>query len=162
LYVFGLNTTRVFQIKNGRISPKQLKIIREFFSKAPQSSVKIIVTHHPFISTDGIQRPVVGAKRTLEELEDIRPDLFLSGHLHEGNITHSAEKFSVKNYSSLLIQVGTATSTRHRKDINNFNILNIENGKIAIDHYHWDDLTKNFVISNQEHFLSSASGWKKA
>ena len=162
LYVIGLNTTRVSQIKNGRISKRQRHLVEVFFSEAPEDAIKVIVTHHPFISTDGIQRRVIGARRAVEQLEEIKPDLFLSGHFHVGNIAHTAENFEVKNFSSLLVQAGTATSSRHRSETNTFNVIEAGKNALTISRYSWQEEKKEFVIRQREHFLRSVSGWSKA
>src|SRR5262249_49709435 len=49
LAVLGLNTARSNTWKDGRISAEQVERIRAVFCPLPEATVKVLVTHHPFL-----------------------------------------------------------------------------------------------------------------
>src|SRR6266550_5405735 len=48
--VLGINTARSLTFKDGRISEEQIEFIRETFSRTPQETMRILVTHHPLFA----------------------------------------------------------------------------------------------------------------
>ena len=139
--VVGVNTARSATWKGGRINEKQVAVIREKICALPDEVVKIVVTHHPFDvpkdSHEGDQ--IVGrARMALEQLADCGADVFLSGHLHESHVGHTADRYRIAGLSALVVQAGTATSSRTRESPNSFNLLRLEGRHIEIVQYAWD------------------------
>lgn len=115
--VLGVNTARSLTIKGGRISEEQVAEIRKKLDGLSDQKVKIIVTHHPFDLPEGFDEDdIVGrAKEVMPELARYGADVFLAGHLHVSNISHSARRYKLENgHSALIIQAGTAASVRVR------------------------------------------------
>ena len=63
-------------------------------------------------------------------------DMILSGHLHVSRRGASAVRYRIPGYSALMVQAGTATSSRRRGELNSYNIIRIERPEIAIDTPH--------------------------
>ena len=68
----------------------------------------------------------------------MRVDMILSGHLHVSRRSASAARYRIPGYSALMVQAGTATSSRRRGELNSYNIIRIERPRIAIDTLTWD------------------------
>lgn len=138
--VVGVNTARSATFKGGRINEEQVAAVRARICKLPDEVVKIVVTHHPFDvpkdSRDGDQ--IVGrARMALEQLADCGADVLLSGHLHESHVGHTADRYRIAGLSALVVQAGTATSSRTRESPNSFNLLRLDGRHIEIVQYAW-------------------------
>jgi 3',5'-cyclic AMP phosphodiesterase CpdA len=160
--VLGINTARSFVIKGGRINETQIARIRERMCELDHTMTKIIVTHHPFDLPDTYhERELVGrAKLAMEALADCGADVLLAGHFHLSYTGHTAERYKIDNYSALVIQAGTATSTRGRGEANSFNVLKIDHPTISVQRIVWKPEEKAFGVFKTEEFLHSDNkGW---
>jgi len=159
--IIGLNTARSLTIKGGRVNKKQVDWLRESFCAAAQDAIKIVVTHHPFDLPEGHdKRDIVGrARMAIKELSGCGADLFLSGHLHISRAVPMAKRYSFGGHSSLIVQAGTATSTRGRGEVNSFNVIHIANPVISIKRLAWRPEQESFVASTTDEFRRSGSGW---
>lgn len=120
LAVLGINTARSFTIKDGRINRDQMALIRERFQGVPEDRTRILVTHHPLfampIGEEGGLSKVVGRQESaLEAVAEAGVHILLAGHFHR-SFTGSARKMVEKAGPALVVQAGTATSTRLRGD----------------------------------------------
>ncbi|HTN92006.1 MAG TPA: metallophosphoesterase, partial [Sorangium sp.] len=68
----------------------------------------------------------------------------------------------VGGHSSLIIQAGTATSTRGRGEQNAFNVIRIDGKKIRIERNYWQPEGSAFGIATPEHFEETPRGWVRA
>jgi hypothetical protein len=89
-------------------------------------------------------------------------DLVVSGHLHMSHTTHAAIRYKIPGRSALLVQAGTATSTRERGEPNSFNVLIVDRDEIAIERHVWQPLEKAFTPAAFEVFRRSPDGWERA
>ena len=161
--VVGVNTARSLTFKGGRINHQQVAAIRERLCGLPNGITKILVTHHPFDvpkdSHEGDQ--IVGrARMAMEQLADCGADLLLSGHLHDVHVGHTAERYRIAGLSALVVQAGTATSSRTRESPNSFNVLRVESNHIEVDSYHWSGT--GFVRDSTQAFDHDKGGWGPA
>jgi len=120
LAVMGVNTARSWTFKNGRISWEQIEQIRNRFAPLPERVFKVLVTHHPFDlpgPDDGNER-VGRAKMAMASLRECMPDLLLAGHVHLHGVGTTAESYELGGRSAIVVQAGTATSTRRRGTTN--------------------------------------------
>lgn len=161
--VLGINTARSFVIKGGRINEEQVAHIRKRMCELDDKTTKIIVTHHPFDLPDTYhERELVGrAKMAMEALAECGADVLLAGHFHLSYTGHTATRYKIDNYSALVIQAGTATSTRGRGEANSFNVLKIEHPHISVQRFQWKHEDKSFAVFKTENFIHSDSGWKR-
>ena len=159
--VLGVNTARSFTIKGGRINQEQVSWMRERLCLLHDDVVKVVVTHHPFDLPEGHdERNLVGrARMAMEGLASCGADLFLAGHLHVSHTTHSATRYKIKGHSALLVQAGTAASTRGRGEANSFNIIRIDMPHIAVERFEWDAVRAVFTLAMTERFNHTPDGW---
>ncbi|HEY1638084.1 MAG TPA: hypothetical protein VGF62_06135, partial [Rhizomicrobium sp.] len=80
----------------------------------------------------------------------------LSGHLHASH-AGLADSVTAGSHAALLVQAGTATSSRTRQEPNAFNLLRIENPCVTIEHQSWTG--QSFVASSRERFQRHGDGW---
>ena len=157
--VLGLNTARSLTIKDGRVNQEQIAIIRRRLCPLGDSVISVLVTHHPFDLPEGSGGDTVGRSRqAMEMLAECGVDLLLSGHLH---VTRTAARYVGTEHSTILVQAGTATSTRGRGESNSFNVLRIEQSDIAIERWSWESQQSVFSVFSKEHFRRTQSGWEK-
>lgn len=157
--VLGIDTTRSMTVKGGRINQKQIASIRERLGVYGDEITKILVTHHPFHAPEGQGKPAGRAPRALTALARCRVDVLLAGHLHFSHLGHTAERYRIGGYSALVLNAGTATSTRVRGERNSFNVLRIERPHIDVRRFTWDPQGAMFSAASAEHFTRTPSGW---
>jgi 3',5'-cyclic AMP phosphodiesterase CpdA len=160
MVVIGVNTARSSVFKGGRINESQVGRLREKFCALGSEVVKVVVTHHPFDLPDGYdERDLVGrAKMAMTGLAECGADLFLAGHLHISHTGH-AKRYNIHGYSALVVQAGTATSTRERGEANSFNLLRLAYPEITVEKFAWNTPTSSFAVATSEHFKHSPDGW---
>jgi len=161
--VLGVNTARSLTIKGGRINEQQVAHMRERLCPLHDDMIKAIVTHHPFDLPEGHhERDLVGrARMAMEALASCGADLLLAGHLHVSHTTHSAERYKIKGHSALVVQAGTAASTRGRGESNAFNIIRIEAPHITVERFDWQATETQFLLAAKEEFVHTEAGWKR-
>jgi len=160
--IVGVNTARSLVFKGGRINQSQVSRLREKFCSLGNGVVKVVVTHHPFDLPEGHDEgDLVGrAKMAMTGLAECGADLFLAGHLHMSHTGHT-KRYKIQGYSALVVQAGTATSTRERGEANSFNLLRIAYPAITVEKYAWDASTSSFIVSTVEQFEHTAEGWSR-
>lgn len=162
--VVGINTARSFTIKSGRINDEQVNAICTRMDELDEKMLKVVVTHHPFdIPVDGDAGDLVGrAKEMMPRIADCGADVFLAGHLHRSSITTSAHRYRMQNgYSALIIQAGTAASTRARGEPNSFNLLEFEYPVLTVRRFECDDRYAGFLLATTEQFTQTGVGWER-
>jgi 3',5'-cyclic AMP phosphodiesterase CpdA len=134
LAVLGINTARSFTFKDGRISKEQIEFIRETFARTDPDATRVLVTHHPLFAVpvgEQLERAVGRHELALDSIEEAGVDLLLAGHAHHASV-HSAADLVTRAGGALVIQAGTATSTRVREQSQSFNVIDIENGNVTL------------------------------
>jgi 3',5'-cyclic AMP phosphodiesterase CpdA len=137
--VLGINTARSLAFKDGRINADQVAFIRETFARTPREAVRILVTHHPLFALKVGEEatPAVGRQEmALDAIEEAGVDMLLAGHNHHA-ASHDASELVTRLGSTLVVQAGTATSTRLRKQEQSFNAIDIAGGLVAITVFGW-------------------------
>ena len=161
IVVIGVNTARSLTFKGGRINEHQVVHLREKLSALGDDLVKAVVTHHPFDLPEGYHdRNLVGrARMAMTGLAECGADLFLAGHLHVGHTGHTAKRYNIQGHSALVIQAGTATSTRERGEANSFNVIRIARPDTTVERFSWNPASASFVASSFEQFKHTSEGW---
>ena len=91
-------------------------------------------------------------------LAECGADLFLAGHLHISHTGHT-KRYNIRGHSALVVQAGTATSTRERGEANSFNLVRIVYPAIIVERLTWNAVTKSFEVSTSERFEHTEEGW---
>lgn len=161
--VIGVNTARSLTFKSGRINELQVAQLRSELCARGESVTKVVVTHHPFELPEGHdERDLVGrARMAMTTLADCGADLFLAGHLHFSHTGQTARRYNIAGHSALVVQAGTATSTRGRGEANSFNVIRIEQTDISVERFLWQAESSSFAISGEEHFRQTSEGWMR-
>jgi 3',5'-cyclic AMP phosphodiesterase CpdA len=161
--VVGVNTARSLTFKNGRINHRQVEKIRGHLCAFADDVTKIVVTHHPFDAPAGHDaRDLVGrAARAMDALARCGADLLLAGHLHVSSTGHTAERYKIKGHSALVVQAGTATSTRHRGEANSFNVVRVKHPHVNVERLTWQPERGEFTPSSSETFQHTPDGWTR-
>ncbi len=165
--VLGINTARALTFKNGRINQAQVASITERLATCSPRVTRIVVTHHPFDTPDPVPgatpvHSVVGrAHLAIAGFVQSRVDMILSGHLHLSHVGQTAQRYPMQGRAALLIQAGTATSTRQRGEVNAFNILRIARPEADVTCMVWDPERMRFHQASVERFGEKEAGWAR-
>lgn len=161
--VLGINTARSFTIKDGRINAEQMRMIRDRFATVPQGKTRILVTHHPLfampIASGGALTEAVGRSRNaVKAVTDAGVHIALAGHFHQ-TYAQAARKMVEDAGGALVIQAGTATSTRLRNDQpQSFNWLHVRrHNEIELQVIVWDGA--GFQRGNHVEYFFHADSW---
>ena len=159
--VLGVNTARSLTIKDGRVNDEQVDKIKEQLSGLDPKITRIIVTHHPFDlpETDDDDDLVDRAPMAMRAFADCGVDLLLSGHMHTSRAGNTSERYRTSEYAALVVQAGTATSTRGRGEVNSFNVVRVEHDRVEVDRYGWDEVGMEFSLMKTEPFLRRGNVW---
>ena len=140
--VLGINTARSLTFKDGRINRSQVEFIRDSFARTRPDTARILVTHHPLFALPVGDGPELGKaigrqELALDAIADAGVDLLLAGHNHRASSHHASELVTGAG-EALVIQAGTATSTRLRDEEQSFNLIEVEPGEAVIIVQAWD------------------------
>jgi 3',5'-cyclic AMP phosphodiesterase CpdA len=161
--VIGVNTARSFVWKDGSINSTQVARVKSRICGLAERIVKIIVTHHPFdVPEDHNDDEIVDkAVKAMAVFAECGADLLLSGHLHKTNTASSAERYKIPGHAALIVQAGTATSTRARGETNTFNCLKVTSVDVVIERWQWNSHSKVFELGPVERYLHAPDGWHR-
>lgn len=137
--VLGVNTARSLTFKDGRLNQQQVEFIRDTFARAPSESVRVLVTHHPLFALkvgDEVQSAIGRQEMALDAIEAAGVDVLLAGHNHHAS-ANSARDLATRAGGALVVQAGTATSTRVRDQDQSFNLLDLDAERVVLTVYSW-------------------------
>ena len=159
--VLGINTARSLTFKDGRVNHEQVASMRSAFAGVDPSITRIVVTHHPFDlpQTEDDDDLVDRAPMAMQAFAEVGVDLLLAGHLHLSHAGNTADRYKISDFAALVVQAGTATSTRGRGEVNSFNVIRLDKERIEVDRYGWDIVKKQFSMMQTEVFMRSANVW---
>ncbi len=162
--VLGINTARSLTFKDGRINQEQVDFMRHSFARTSAETARILVTHHPLFALPVGEGPELGKAigrqdLALDAVADAGVDLLLAGHNHRAS-THHAKDLVTDAGSALVIQAGTATSTRLRNEEQSFNLIDVGNGEVAVAVQAWDGT--GYASRDVERFVRRGGHWETA
>ena len=159
--VLGVNTARSLTFKDGRVNAEQVAQIRAALAGLAPEVVRIIVTHHPFDLPVGLGEDdlVVRAPLAMAAFADCGVDLLLAGHMHASHAGSTARRYRHDHYAALVVQAGTATSTRGRGELNSFNVVRIDKTRIDVERYGWNLACRVFSLTQTQAFVRSGNVW---
>ena len=138
--VLGINTARSLTFKDGRINEGQVDFIRDTFDRTSRDVFRILVTHHPLFALpvgEQVEAPVGRQELALDAVSDAGVDLLLAGHTHHA-ASHDASDLVTRAGGVLVVQAGTATSTRVRHQEQSFNTLEIGEQAVTVTIHTWN------------------------
>jgi 3',5'-cyclic AMP phosphodiesterase CpdA len=158
--VLGINTARSLTFKDGRISRDQIDFIRETFARTDPEAMRILVTHHPLFAVqvgDEVERAVGRHELALHAIEEAGVDMLLAGHAHHASV-QSADELVTRAGSALVIQAGTATSTRVREQSQNFNVIDLDGGQVKLTVESWEG--EAFRATDVQRYELANGSWR--
>jgi 3',5'-cyclic AMP phosphodiesterase CpdA len=162
--VAGINTARSLTFKDGRINDVQMQRLHDRLAPLDERVTKFVVTHHPFDLPEGFDASnLVGrAPEAMEVFLRAGADVLLAGHLHTTHIASTATRYPVHGRSALVVQAGTATSTRGRGETNSFNCIRSDGDRLQVERWAWSPERGRFEEAASEGFTWSDNGWLPA
>jgi len=162
--VLGINTARSLTFKDGRVNEEQVAYISDVFGRTRPETARILVTHHPMFALpigDGpeLGKPIGRQEMALKAVEDAGVDLLLAGHNHRAS-SHHAKDLVTDAGKALVIQAGTATSTRLRDEEQSFNLLEVGDGQVTVAVQAWDGT--GYASRNATRFVRRGEHWETA
>jgi 3',5'-cyclic AMP phosphodiesterase CpdA len=160
--VVGINTARSLTFKGGRVNAAQVAEVERRFRGLPEPVTRIVVSHHPFDLPEGADAgDLVGrAGMAMQAFAGCGVDVFLSGHLHATRAGSTARRYRIEGYAALVVQAGTATSTRGRGEANAFNALRIGRRSLVLETWSWREAEGRYRPSaGQRHAWREGRGW---
>ena len=159
--VAGVTTVRSGTLKNGRINRGQTALIARQLAVEGSERVRIVVTHHPFdLPANGSPNDLIGRSQpAIAAFAESRVDIVLSGHLHGSLTSDSVVRYGNQRRQILLVQAGTATSTRRRGEENSFNIITLQHPMVTISRMAWDVTARCFKPAGSDAFRRDGDAW---
>jgi len=159
--VLGLNTARSLTFKDGRVNRQQVHHLQQRFGRLHPHLTRVVVTHHPFDLPPHFARNelVDRAPMAMEVFARCGVDLLLAGHLHSSHSHNSAARYQISGYAALVVQAGTATSTRARGEANSFNVLRVEHDEIQVQLHRWTE-GAGFALAGTDVFHREGDVWR--
>jgi 3',5'-cyclic AMP phosphodiesterase CpdA len=159
--VLGINTARSLTFKDGRVNREQIGQIRQRLGALKRGLTRIVVTHHPFDlpAGSGHDDLVDRAPMAMAAFAECGVDLLLAGHMHTSHADNSAGRYKIAGYAALVVQAGTATSTRGRGESNSFNVIKVEQDQVEVLRYSWVEGAATFEPVQAERFSRSGNVW---
>ena len=161
--LLGINTARSLTFKDGRISHEQMAVIRSTFDRA-RSDLRILVTHHPLFAlpvgeSGELGRAIGRQELALAAIAEAGVDVLLAGHNHRAS-THSAKDLATRAGPALVIQAGTATSTRLRDEEQSFNRIDIAGDRVTLTVQSWNG--QSFGSGDEQSYAREGDHWRLA
>ncbi|MGE5844958.1 MAG: metallophosphoesterase family protein [Syntrophaceae bacterium] len=157
--VLGVNTARSLAFVNGRISDKQIALLRFRLCSIPDHIFKIVVTHHPFIPPPIPPYSIVGrAARALAVLEECGVDVLLAGHYHVG-YSDDIRSHHETIRSHILVSQASTLSTRVRREPAAYNIYTIDPPDLTLTVRAWNG--KRFVTARKTRYKEIKKTWSE-
>jgi 3',5'-cyclic AMP phosphodiesterase CpdA len=158
--VLGVNTARSLTFKDGRINKQQVEFIRETFARTPADAMRVIVTHHPLFALEvggEIERAIGRQELALDAVEESGVDMVLAGHNHHAS-SQAASDLVTRAGGVLVVQAGTATSTRVREQEQSFNSIDIGDSSATITVHGWS--RDEFTASRPQRYEWREGRWR--
>lgn len=157
IVIKGINTVNRFAWQAGRMSRRTVRRLCRVFDGSDAIPIQVAVMHHPLEHLQETQKRLMrGARRAVAELGQCGADIVLSGHLHNANVSPMTAEPGI-----LFVQAGTGLSTRVRGEPNTFNVLDIDDGRVAVRRYAAAE-DPVFAIEETQIFERAGGVWRQS
>ena len=119
--LIGLDSTNVFQTKDGRISEKSMAGIKDFFS-ADHSTIHLLSFHHNLERVDNLHRPIQNFEEVINFIKTTPINIICTGHLHKAHTTQITKNDGSK---CLVLHAGSLLCKRTRDGYNSYFEINL-------------------------------------
>lgn len=164
MVVAGINTARSLTIKDGFVDEDQIEKIHATFAAADAGKVRILVTHHPLHEIPlggehGVTKAVDDHHEVLAAIRAADVHFMLAGHFHMASV-NSATDMTEHAGPALVIQAGTATSTRLRGDEpQSFNLIDCTPGSAVLTVQRFED--GSFSDAESARYERTDNRWRR-
>jgi len=160
--LLGINTARSLTFKDGRISREQIAFIRDTFERTDPNALRVLVTHHPLFDlpvgdTGEVKHAAGRSELALDAAADAGLDMLIAGHHHTAS-THSARDLVTRSGPALVVQAGTATSTRLRDEQQSFNRIDIDGDVVTLTLQTW--ASDKFESGSAQRYERQEDHWR--
>ncbi|MEO8809489.1 MAG: metallophosphoesterase [Rhodanobacter sp.] len=161
--VIGIDTSRSLTFKSGRINEEQIASLRATFAAMPASLTRVVVSHHPFDLPESYDDDELAGRAPLAMgvFAECGVDLLLAGHLHASHAGNTSARYPDLDHAALVVQAGTAASTRGRGEANSFNVIEIEPIQITVRRFAWHKAHRQFEESGVTRFARCGARWHR-
>ena len=145
--VLGINTARSLTFKDGRINEEQVEFIRETFARTPNEVIRgswsRIIRCSRCTVGEEVERAIGRQELALDAVEEAGVDMLLAGHAHHAS-SQDAGELVTRAGGVLVVQAGTATSTRVREQEQSFKRIDIATAGVTVTVHAWtgDDFSR--------------------
>lgn len=146
LAILGVNSVDPYQIKDGQLSSKIIKKIKQYF-RVEQKAVNILFFHHNFDHIEGLHKPLENETQFLSYLRSSNIDIVCTGHLHFAHVS-LIRKNNMK--PCLILHAGTLLCTRSRDALNSYFVIDLEGEQCSID---WCVFAKDQFLSRRNYSI---------
>lgn len=158
--VLGLNTARVFLLRGGRISERQVRRLEERMRDVENGAIRVLVTHHPFDLPERYSPGhLVGHARRVIKRVVGSVDLLLSGHLHVSASGQTTGRYRIAGRSAVFVQGGTALSRTQRGESHSFHVVRLSPGRMTVELWVWQPRKGSFLPQATTGFQLGPEGW---
>jgi 3',5'-cyclic AMP phosphodiesterase CpdA len=122
--------------------------------------MRVIVTHHPLfaLKVGGETERAIGRQElALDAVEESGVDMVLAGHNHHAS-SQDASDLVTRAGGVLVVQAGTATSTRVREQEQSFNVIDIADASATITVRAWKD--SGFRANDAQRYQWREGRWR--
>ena len=106
-----------------------------------------------------VQKAIGRQELALNAIDEAGVDLLLAGHNHHAS-THHASDLVTRSGGALVIQAGTATSTRVRGQDQSFNVIEAGQPDTTVVVHAWDGA--QFVAADAQRYVLADGHWRIA
>ncbi|HHF7346919.1 TPA: metallophosphoesterase [Legionella feeleii] len=146
LTILGINSVDPHQIKDGRLSSKVIKKIKQYF-RLEKKAVNILFFHHNFDHIEGLHKPLENEMEFLSFLRGSDIDIVCTGHLHYAHVG-LIRKDNMK--PCVILHAGTLLCTRSKDGLNSYFVIDLEGDQCAID---WRVFAKGQFLSRKNYSI---------
>jgi 3',5'-cyclic AMP phosphodiesterase CpdA len=124
--------------------------------------MRVLVTHHPLfaLKVGEEMTPAIGRQElALDAIEEVGVDMVLAGHNHHAS-SSDASDLVTRSGGVLVVQAGTATSTRVREQDQSFNTIEIAAGSVTVIVNNWEG--GRFTAADAQPYHYEEGRWRIA